>query len=157
MVELFVLMSSGCPLRKSEENAKIRLCFSFSFLIGQRGYLKRQHPNVTRATMGPMALCQRTLAGDAIGTQFLRDSPDGAFPVSIPYCDGKQEERERPVVSTRFSLGVENDRADAGRDGCTRLARPNLKARTGTGKIHFFPVQLTTSGIEDPSAECDDQ
>ena len=24
-------------------------------LIGQWGYLKRQHPNVTRATMGPMA------------------------------------------------------------------------------------------------------
>ena len=32
-----------------------------------------------------------------------------------------------------------------------RLARPNSKARTGTGKIHLFPVQLTTSRIEDQS------
>ena len=37
-------------------------------LISQRGYLKRQHSNATRATMGPMALCQRTFGGDAIGT-----------------------------------------------------------------------------------------
>ena len=39
-----------------------------------------------------------------------------------------------PQVSTRFSLGVENEQADAGRDGRTRLARPNSQARTGTGK-----------------------
>ena len=38
-------------------------------------------------------------------------------------------------MSTRFSLGVERARADAGRDGRTRLARPNSQARTGTGKI----------------------
>ena len=35
-------------------------------------------------------------------------------------------------------LGVENKRADAGRSGRTRLARPNSHARTGTGK-HPFP------------------
>ena len=34
---------------------------------------------------------------------------------------------------------VENDHACAGRDGRTRLARPNYqKARTGTGKYSFF-------------------
>ena len=37
----------------------------------------------------------------------------------------------------RFSLSVENERADAGRDGRTCLARPNSQARTGTGKFHF--------------------
>ena len=42
--------------------------------IGQWGYLKRQHPNVTQATMGPMVLCRQTLGGDAIGTQFLRET-----------------------------------------------------------------------------------
>ena len=51
------------------------------------------------------------------------------------------------LVGTRFSLSVENEQADAGRDGRTRLARPNSQARTGTGKYSFFPVQLTTSRI----------
>ena len=68
-------------------------------LIGQRGYLKRQHPNVTRATMGPTALCRRTLGGDAIGTQFLRET----HPMALLWCryhtvrGGKREEREGPV------------------------------------------------------------
>ena len=39
-----------------------------------------------------------------------------------------------------------DEQADAGRDGRTRLARPNYQARTGTG-ILIFPVQLTTSRI----------
>ena len=61
---------------------------------GQWGYLKRQHPNATRATMGPMALCRRTLGGDCHWNAiFARDSPDGAFPVSIPHRGGKREER----------------------------------------------------------------
>ena len=49
-----------------------------------------------------------------------------------------------------FSLRVENEQADAGRDGRTCLARPNSQARTGTGKykLHTFPVQLTTSRID---------
>ena len=37
---------------------------------------------------------------------------------------------------TFFSLSLENEQADAGPDGRTRLARPNSQARTGTnGKI----------------------
>ena len=43
-------------------------------------------------------------------------------------------------VSTRFSLSVENEQADPGRDGRTRLARPNSQARTGTGKM-IVPVE----------------
>ena len=42
-----------------------------------------------------------------------------------------------PYVRTRFSLGMENEQADAGRDSRTLLARPNSQARTGTGKILF--------------------
>ena len=45
-----------------------------------------------------------------------------------------------------FSLSVEDEKDDAGRDGRTRLARPTYQARTGTGKI-TFPVQLTPSRI----------
>ena len=48
-------------------------------------------------------------------------------------AENGREERN-PRVSTRFSLGVENEPAGAGRDGGTCLARPNSQARTGTGK-----------------------
>ena len=40
-----------------------------------------------------------------------------------------------------------DEQADAGRDGWTRLARPNSQARAGTGAMFIFPVQLTTSRI----------
>ena len=52
-----------------------------------------------------------------------------------------------PRVSTRSSLRMENEQADAGRDMRIRLARPSSKARAGTGKheTFIFPVQLTTS------------
>ena len=36
-----------------------------------------------------------------------------------------------------FSLSVENDQADAGRDYRTRIARPNFQVRMGTGKYLF--------------------
>ena len=55
------------------------------------------------------------------------------------------------MYHTRFSLSVEIEQAnDAGRDGRTRLVRPNSQARTGTGKCSFPPVQLTTSRIGKP-------
>ena len=42
---------------------------------------------------------------------------------------------------------MNNEQAGAGRDDRTCLARPKFKARTGTGKYSFFPVELTTSRI----------
>ena len=42
-----------------------------------------------------------------------------------------------PLVSTRFSLSLENKQADAGRDDRTCLARPNYQAQTGIGKYSF--------------------
>ena len=43
---------------------------------------------------------------------------------------------------------MENERAGPGRDGQTRLSRPNSQARTGTGKqIFSLFVQLTTNRI----------
>ena len=59
---------------------------------------------------------------------------------------GERDEALR--VSTRFSVGVETVRADAGRDSQTSLARPNSQARPGTGKIQekiILLLQLTTS------------
>ena len=43
-------------------------------------------------------------------------------------------------VSTRFSLSLENEQADAGPDGRTRLARPNSKSTN----FMFFSVNWDT-------------
>ena len=48
-------------------------------------------------------------------------------------------------MSTRFSVSIENEQADMGRDGQTCLAKPIFQARTGTRK--FFPVQLIMNRI----------
>ena len=49
--------------------------------------------------------------------------------------DAAAESGRNPVSKIiRFSLGVENKQAGAGRDSRTRLARRNTQARTGTGK-----------------------
>ena len=44
-----------------------------------------------------------------------------------------------------FCLSVEKERADAGRDGRSRLAGPNSRARTGTRQNVILPVRLTTT------------
>ena len=51
-----------------------------------------------------------------------------------------------PWVSTRFSLSVENEQADAGRDGRIYLARSISPGMNGD-RDFFSPVQLTTSRI----------
>ena len=74
----------------------------------------------------------------------------GWLTVYIYMCvDTVAESGVNPASKTRFSLSVENDdeQADTGRDGRTRLARPHYsQARTGTGKYSFFLVQLTRAG-----------
>ena len=63
-------------------------------------------------------------------------SPETA-PMAVDVVDGhlshgrqeeEEEEKKNPRVSTKFSLGLENERVDAGRDGRTCLARPNSQA-----------------------------
>ena len=53
---------------------------------------------------------------------------------------GKREEGKELVVEIRFSLDVENEQADAGRDSQTCFARLNSQARTEKGKNIFFPL-----------------
>ena len=52
-----------------------------------------------------------------------------------------------PVSSTIFSLSMENEQADTGRDGRTRLTRPNSQARTGTGKYPFSIFSRPRAGL----------
>ena len=49
------------------------------------------------------------------------------------YVDAVAESGRNPVSKHQI-----DDRADAGRDGRTRIARPNYQAGTGIGKILFF-------------------
>ena len=60
--------------------------------------------------------------------------------------DDAAELGRNPVSKHQIQPEYGDEQADAGRDGWTRLARPNPQARTGTGE-YFFPVQLTTSRI----------
>ena len=48
---------------------------------------------------------------------------------------------------TGFSLRMGNEQADAGRDGRTRLARPNSQPRTGTGKFSFSLFSRPREGL----------
>ena len=48
-----------------------------------------------------------------------------------------RRKENNPRVSTRFSLSVENEQADAGQDGRTCLARSKSQTRTGAGKTYF--------------------
>ena len=75
-------------------------------------------------------------AVNAIGAQFLDLIRLGADPMAVGGINTWRPPRKVggiPRVSTRFSLSVGNEQADAGGDGRTRLARPNYHARTKTG------------------------
>ena len=80
---------------------------------------------------------------NAIGTQ-LRDPINSGL---IHKWTPPRNSGGIPEVSIRFSLSVENEQADTGRDCRTRLARPDSQARTRTEKYSFFRVQLTTCRI----------
>ena len=51
--------------------------------------------------------------------------------------DAAAELGRNPVSKHQIQPHYEDEQADAGRDGCTRLARPNAQARTGTGRYSF--------------------
>ena len=51
--------------------------------------------------------------------------------------DAAAEIERNPASKHRFSLSIENEQADVGRDYRTRLTRPNSQARTGPGKKSF--------------------
>ena len=55
---------------------------------------------------------------------------------------GNMEKRPRvyTILMDISNTGVENERADAGRDNRTFLARPNYQARAETGRNNFSQV-----------------
>ena len=61
--------------------------------------------------------------------------------------DAAAELGRNPVSMHQIQPEYEDEQADEGRNCRTRLARPNSQARTRTGKIFIFPVQLTTCRV----------
>ena len=57
------------------------------------------------------------------------------------------EIKRNPVSKHQFSLSVENEQTNAGRDGLTRLAEPNSQALTGTGKCLFYLFSLSRAEL----------
>ena len=51
--------------------------------------------------------------------------------------DAAAELGKSPVSKHRIQPEYRDEQADAGRDGRTRLARPNFQARTGTEEYYF--------------------
>ena len=54
------------------------------------------------------------------------------------YMDAAEELGRNPVNKHQIQPEDGDEQADAGRDGRTRLSRPNSQARTGTGKYSFL-------------------
>ena len=78
---------------------------------------------------------------NAIGTQ-LRDPINSGLTrwrmaVQINKWAPPRKSEGIPQVSTKFSLSMENEQADAGQNDRTRLARLHSQAPTGTGKYPF--------------------
>ena len=61
--------------------------------------------------------------------------------------DAAAEIGRNPVSKHEIQPERGDEHADAGRDCRTRLAGPNSKARTGTGKYSFSLFSWTTSRI----------
>ena len=62
------------------------------------------------------------------------------------YMDAAAESGRNPASKhqpIRFSLRMENEQADAGRDGRTRPRETKLSGANGDKEKNIFPVQLT--------------
>ena len=74
---------------------------------------------------------------NVIGTQLrerINTNVIGTGPMAVDGIDGRRRGKlEGPRVRTRFSLGVESERADAGRGSQTCHATPNTHVQTETG------------------------
>ena len=74
--------------------------------------------------------------------------------------DAAAELGRNPISKHQIQPEYGDEQADAGRDGWTRLARPNSQARTGTGE-YYFPCSADLNqdwqprAVDPYSAICD--
>ena len=88
---------------------------------------------------------------NAIGTQLHDPIKSGLtrrrMPVQITIWTPPWKSGGIPGVSTRFSLSMENEQPDAGRESRTCLTRPNSQARAGTGEYSFSLFSSRRAGL----------
>ena len=74
-------------------------------------------------------MCRRTFGGEYHRYAVASLVNLGTDLMTVDVIHGRRRKKRgegwEPANVTRFSLGVENEKDNAGRDGLTRLARPN--------------------------------
>ena len=88
---------------------------------------------------GLLALYRRTLGSERHRYAIAWPDKLGTYPMAYGgfIMDAAAELGRNPVSKHQIQPESRDDQADAGRDGWTRLARPNSQARTGTGECSF--------------------
>ena len=126
---------STCPLHTNSGCGKER-----RILIGPwwpaKAALVRNYLEVYWPCVGGLSVV------NAIGTQ-LRDPINSGLTrwrMAVSQMDAAAELGRNPVSKHQVQSEYEDEQADAGRDGWTRLARPNSQARTGTGEYSFLSL-----------------
>ena len=105
-------------------------------------YLNSQYP-LLELPWGLQALCRRILGSERHWYTIAWLDKLGTDPMAVDGMSGRRcgrrEEGKESVskhLPIKFSPGVDNERAGAGRDGWTCLARPNSQARMGCSSDH---------------------
>ena len=136
---IFCITHDTCPLHTNSGRGKREAHEKWSLVKPEKATLVT---GTTLRTTGPVPTDSRQGTPSVRNrvTRLIRDWPDGGW-----MWTPSRKAGGIPWKSTRlmiddwwFSLSVENERADAGRDGRTRLAGPNSQARTGPGKKAWF-------------------
>ena len=112
---------------------------------------------------GLLALCRRTLGSERHRYAIAWPDKLGTDPMAYGgFINGRHRgTRGNPVSKHEVQPENGDEQADAGRDGWTRLAKPNSQARTGTGE-YYFPCSADHEQDWQPypvdpySAMCDD-
>ena len=106
--------------------------------------MQREHPLVELPwRLLLLALCRRTLGSERHRRAIAWPDKLGTGPMANvwrykwtpPRKSGETPWMSKHQIQPEYNM--ENEKADAGWDGRTRLARPNAQARTGTGKCPF--------------------
>ena len=118
MVEFYLLTFPRFPLRKKEHKSYIGKNRTHDFCTSHR-----------YAIAWP----------DKLGTDPMAY---GGF-----IMDAAAELGRNPVSKHQIQPEYGDEQADAGRDGWTRLARPNSQARTGTGEYSFSLFSWPRAGL----------
>ena len=98
---------------------------------------------------GLLALSRRTLGSERLRYAIAWPDKLGTDPMAYGgfIMDAAAELGRNPVSKHQIQPEYGDEQADAGRNGWTRLARPNSQARTGTGECSFPQFSWPRAGL----------